>query len=246
MFSGVSSAVVWRALMFGGLLIGGVFIVVELVTKPGVLSVKEIRLVGNFTQTSADKLGGIVAQQINGNLITLDLDTIYHKLIKYPWVAQVWVDRIWPDTLQVRVVEQQAIAVWNDEALINRRGEVFVQVRQSFGDALPRLMGPESSAELVMQTYVSFTELLVSFDLAIDWIKLDMRHAWAVQLDNGVELVLGRENTLQRFSQFLRIYRRESIFRKRAIERVDLRYTHGFALRWKQPLSKIKKPSVVV
>ena len=62
-------------------------------------------------------------------------------------------------------------------------------------------------------------------------IKADYR---IVYLDDDyTKTVIGREARDARLSQFLRVYPQLVADPKRRPERVDMRYTHGFAVRWR-------------
>jgi cell division protein FtsQ len=49
-----------------------------------------------------------------------------------------------------------------------------------------------------------------------------------------MQVVLGRGNGYGRLLKFVRFYRRAFHDRAATVARVDLRYSNGFAVRWKQ------------
>jgi cell division protein FtsQ len=67
-------------------------------------------------------------------------------------------------------------------------------------------------------------------------MELDDRRAWHLQLDNAVLLELGRADAWQRLQRFVRAY--PSIFAGRLddLQHVDLRYSNGFSVYWKQAI----------
>jgi len=65
-------------------------------------------------------------------------------------------------------------------------------------------------------------------------------------LDNGMALMLGRqEKSHERLLRFVRSYNRVLAARAEQIEQVDLRYTNGFAVRWKPAGDESKEMSNV-
>jgi cell division protein FtsQ len=58
------------------------------------------------------------------------------------------------------------------------------------------------------------------------------RFAWQLTLSNGIELKLGREDTLKRVQRFIDLYPSISKHKPEAIEQVDLRYDTGLAVRF--------------
>jgi cell division protein FtsQ len=69
--------------------------------------------------------------------------------------------------------------------------------------------------------------------LEIRAIELDQRRHWWLHFAEGLTVSLGRESRDARLSQFLRVYPQLVADPKRRPERVDMRYTHGFAVRWR-------------
>ena len=59
-----------------------------------------------------------------------------------------------------------------------------------------------------------------------------------VLFDDGLTLSLGRENVGYRLSQFFRVYPSLIAQPARRPERIDMRYAHGFAVRWREPAAQ--------
>jgi cell division protein FtsQ len=80
----------------------------------------------------------------NANLFSIDLEAAEQKLLEDPWVRTVHMRRVLPDTLQVELVEREAIALASldtDVFLVDAAGEPFK--RWSSGDPhdLPLITG---------------------------------------------------------------------------------------------------------
>ena len=74
----------------------------------------------------------------------------------------------------------------------------------------------------------------------ITYLKFDARHALELKLDNGLKVVLGRDNTVLRLKRLTRIYNKVLLARINDIEVVDLRYTNGMAIGWKKNIKNTK------
>jgi cell division protein FtsQ len=59
------------------------------------------------------------------------------------------------------------------------------------------------------------------------------RRAFRLRLDNGIEVVVGREWDMQRMARMVAVYRHVLVNKAADVERIDLRYTNGFAVAWK-------------
>ena len=181
----------------------------------------------------------VAERQVRGTFFTVDLENVRNSMEKLPWVREARVERRWPDTLVVSLTEHVPLARWNDNALVNEAGEVFVAAADT---RLPRLSGPEDSSDEVVAAYRRHHAALAPLGMAIDELRLSPRRAWRLKLDNGMTLALGREQTDARLTRFVALYPR--LFGAQAAVSadapaatpmtpvtVDLRYPDGFAVR---------------
>ena len=179
----------------------------------------------------------VAERQVRGTFFTVDLDRVRASLEKLPWVREALVERRWPDTLVVSLVEHAPLARWNDDALVSTAGEVFVA---AVSDRLPRLVGPEDSADEVVAAYLRHQKALAPLGMTIEELRLTPRRAWRMRLDTGMTLALGRDKTDARLARFVELYPRlfgpqraadgETVAAL-APATVDLRYPDGFAVR---------------
>ena len=64
-------------------------------------------------------------------------------------------------------------------------------------------------------------------------LTMEARGAWTIWLDNGIEVIVGREQMKARLLRFLHLYKTELEPQAKNIERVDIRYTNGAAVKWR-------------
>ena len=98
---------------------------------------------------------------------------------------------------------------------------------------LPLLKGPEQSERKLTEHLLEMQRMLEPLGLHIARLDLSERRAWSMTLDNGLELDLGRKETYPRLLRFVRVYPGVLASKAGAIQRIDLRYTNGFAVRWR-------------
>jgi len=185
----------------------------------------------------------VAERQVRGTFFTVDLEHVRNSLEKLPWVREARVERRWPDTLVVSLAEHVPLARWNDNALVNEAGDVFVAALDA---RLPRLIGPEDSSAEVVAAYRRHQEVLAPLGMTIRELRLSPRRAWRLQLENGMQLALGRDQTDARLARFVALYPRLFGAQPSASESaaqdaapvvaltpltVDLRYPDGFAVR---------------
>jgi cell division protein FtsQ len=170
---------------------------------------------------------------IDGGFLSADLARVQRALEDLPWVDHARVQRVWPAGLRISITEQVAAARWGESGLLNTRGELFVADTRQLPAELPLLIGPIGTEQQVMRFYLEFQGRLLPLNLRIGGVTLDPRGAWRIQLANGVELRLGREQPEQRMERFLRAAAPIVSARARELKYVDLRYSNGFALGWR-------------
>ncbi len=221
-------------------------IAVKQITRPDVFPIHEIRFVGTFDKVDVADLNGIVEKNIDGNFFTLDVRRIHRLITDLPWVNFAWIDRKWPGILQIRVVEEKAVAIWRDEKLINAQGKLFVAGSRDYFPELPVFFGEANSEKELMKIFALVNSIVQPAGLSVSQLSIDARHAIKAKLDNSIELFLGRDNFEKKLMRFVRVYGSNIAHLKQKISRVDLRYSNGFSLLEKeiQSVSQIQQMGV--
>jgi cell division protein FtsQ len=196
------------------------------------LPLRSVHLKGEFIHVTEQELREVVASSKLAGFFSSDLEGLTSRLRNMPWVELVAVRRVWPDTLHITVIEQQAVAYWNDNALLNSAGQTFSPARETYPHGLPQFNGPQGTEMQILERYMSMREILQAQGRDIDELILDARRAWQLKLDNGISLALGRTDGQQRLQRFTRAYANLLNEKQEIISTVDLRYTNGFAVRW--------------
>lgn len=231
-----SGAALWS--LFGGLaLLGGAAAVLwwgwSWVADPQTLPLREVRIVGEFRHLQPDRLQGLVARQVRGGFFSVNVDGIRRTLMQEPWVRDAAVRRIWPPGLQVMVFEQAAVARWGETALLNADGRVFTPPAETLPAGLVWLDGPEGSEAQVLERLRGLQRQLQQLPGAVVRLELSDRRAWSFQLDPGPMVIVGRSDFDARVERFAEVFRLLLAERLAEAEQVDLRYTNGFAVRWR-------------
>ncbi|MGD8588216.1 MAG: cell division protein FtsQ/DivIB [Chromatiales bacterium] len=228
----------WDFLQLWGLglmLVSGTMLAVtwglQQLRDPQVLPVRVVGIEGEMRFLERERLEQAVIQAVKGSFFSVDLDRIRTEVADLPWVDGVTVRRVWPDTLRVRVLEQQPLAHWGKEALLNQRGEIF---RPQPLPAFPQLAVLEGEAEdalSISREFQRIDTLLQTVGLEMSRVKVDARQAWQLHTRDGLEINLGRKQILPRLARFVRLYPQLEQSQAR-LKRVDLRYTNGFSASW--------------
>jgi cell division protein FtsQ len=203
------------------------------------IPVDRVVFAGDVERASREALVERVSGQLSVGYLGLDLTAIQSELEKEPWVYHATVERRWPRELKITIVEETPIAVWGDGGLLNHRAEVFVprsENRSTDIDALPVLDGPAGSELEMMRQYRLMSQLLGDENLGLKYLKMSARGSLTITLNDGVELVLGRDEVLEKLRRFLVVYHRELASQFARVKRVDTRYINGLAVSWRKEL----------
>lgn len=188
---------------------------------------------GDLVGESQVALERRVGQWVGKSFFATDLAEVKTALEQRPWVETAAVRRIWPDRLVVDIREKKPLAYWNDDQLVSRAGELFAPVNRDIAGRLPRLAGPDDRVRDVIDMGRRMADTLSDHGLGFAGLTLEPRGAWTLQLANGIEVSLGRDQVAQRFERFMAVYQEQLAVRADEVQRIDARYTNGVAVQWK-------------
>lgn len=199
---------------------------------PSTLPIHELELTTDAHYVSLDKLKKWLIVKVNGGFFSVDLKGLRKSLLQLGWVRSVWIRRIFPSKLSITLYGYQPVAYWMNSGLLSASGIVFKPESPLLPLKLPHLSGPIDSGSLVLQYFTQFKAMVASKDLSIRSLDLSNRLACSLVLNNGMRLVLGRDEVAQHLARFLILY--DSVFEKstRHAVLVDMRYSNGMAVRW--------------
>ena len=208
---------------------------VKKLQEPHTLPIKKIHALGTFTHINEEMLRQVVAKTVRGGYFTVNVDEVQQAVQAIPWVAQDSVRRVWPDTLAIDVTEQRTEAEWAKGGLVNPHGVLFFPERDTYPKGLPVFDGPTGTERNLTEAYQMAKAIIEPLQLQIQEIHMDSRRAISLKLNNGIDVILGREETRTRLERFARVYRKLLAQRANDIARVDLRYSNGLAVGWRTP-----------
>jgi cell division protein FtsQ len=103
------------------------------------------------------------------------------------------------------------------------------------GGDLPHLYGPAGSELDVMERFQQLSQMLNNYGLEIKALAVTKRGAWSLETENGVEVLLGKEDLKARMQRFLTVsVRLKERGDAMLVERIDARYINGVAVHFEQ------------
>ncbi|MDQ2701589.1 MAG: cell division protein FtsQ/DivIB [Pseudomonadota bacterium] len=197
---------------------------------------RTLRINGDLHRVDAAELRRRVLPHAQRGFFAVRLDDAQAAVVDLAWVEHAEVRKRWPDVLEVTVVEHRPFARWGDDRVLSEEGRLFPAKGIDVPASLPRLDGPAGQEAQVMALYGQSRELFAPAGIDVRALSLDRRGSWLLQLDDGVQVVIGSREARLRMARFARLLPQLLAQRSgEALLRADLRYTNGFALTWGDP-----------
>jgi cell division protein FtsQ len=214
----------------------------HLLTRQPVFALRAIHIDGDLARNSVATIRVNAVPQLRGNFFTIDLQAARRAFETVPWVRHAVVQRVWPNRLAVRLEEHRPVALWREadgngtaEQLVNAQGEVFeANVGDVEGDSLPTLEGPDGSSAAMLAMLTRLQAVFVRQGSHIDTLRLSGRASWAIELDTGATVELGRgsdDEVLVRADRFVATVTQMTQQFQAPVVYADLRHRDGYALR---------------
>jgi len=195
--------------------------------------IRSITIDGPFQRVSALQIEEAIADELSSGFVSANLSVIQQRIVALHWIDQANVLRHWPSELHISVTEQIPAACWGERGLLNTRGELFVTDARHVPAELPRLSGPEDQAAAVASRYLGIREQLIPLGMDVRRLHVDLRGAWDMTLQDGIEVRFGRRDVARRSQLFLDVAAIIIASRAADIDYVDMRYSNGFTIGWK-------------
>lgn len=203
--------------------------------------VTHVRIHGVFAHVGREQVAERIYAAMGDSFIKLDLGDIQAALSEEPWIDYARVERRWPDSLEVTVIEHKPIARWGARDVLNHRGEIIHLAEDEDASellaGLPQLIAGEGREREMMAQYQALSRLLKTQKMAIKRLTCDSGRSWSMQLNDGVEIEMGREDVINRVRRFITVYDITLQQHWSQMQRVDLRYSNGLAVQWRDTAS---------
>ena len=195
------------------------------------LPVKSVRIGGEFVRVPKTDIERAVAPLLSPRLIRIDVDALRLAALGVPGVREATVRRVWPDRLEILVVEHVAVARWAGGGYLGSDGTHFTPGGGGTAEPLPVLAGPAGSHRRVLDLHTALERVLAPLGMPVAATELTRRGVLHATLHGGPRLVMRPDAVERDVELYARTLARVLAGRLHEIERVDLRYPTGFAVR---------------
>ena len=195
-------------------------------------AISDVRIVGSLRWVLPEELKQAIAGRLQGGFFRIDIAAVRESALAVPWVRDVSVRRVWPGELRLTVAEDRPIARWAGGGLVTERGTLLPGRHPQAVIGLPVFDGPREAIPRLRDGLREFSSIFDGIGGGIARLERSAAGNWSLQFADGVRLVF-RDEQERHVRRFAVVYLSALIGRKEFIERIDLRYPNGFAVRWR-------------
>ncbi len=196
--------------------------------------VAEIVIESAFEYLTEEEVTYLIEGMLGNSFVGENIDAIKREIESIAWVDKVNLNRQWPDRLIINVDEQAPIARWGNEGFVNIRGELVFTSQVEKLKHLSQLHGDNDYAANIMQQYSLLTTMFQPYDLRITSLQKNHRGVWSLSLDNDWQVMLGRDDVVNKVRRLTTLFDRELLTITANIKVIDIRYENGMAIQWGQ------------
>jgi len=226
----------WKMIALTVLLIALVAVVVgtyQWIQDPQNLTITSVEVKGDFNILDKQQLQPVIEPFTKTNLYLLDEKALETSIESNPWVHSASMTKIWPDKLIIKIFEQRPVAFWGDKEMLAENGEIIKASLAKEKGNLPLLYSPHDKGRNMATGFLKIRQWMKDFPLKMVEFKEDRRGSWQIKLQNGMTVKIGREHQEKRLRRFMVGYDHSLKNVVNDVKTVDLRYTNGFAVKWK-------------
>ena len=195
--------------------------------------ITDINIEGDLKRVSKKGLESVVSGLKDQGFLIVNQSKYKDKLEAIDWVKSVKINKEWPNTINLIVVEDDVIGLWNQRLLLNSSGELYALDQRVVPDELIQFFGPEDRENEVYNRYKLYNDELATRGILIEEIELDLRGSWVITIRPSIKIKLGEDNVEERFERFLTIWDQSLLENFELISYIDLRYSEGFVIKRK-------------
>ncbi|MEA3405130.1 MAG: FtsQ-type POTRA domain-containing protein [Pseudomonadota bacterium] len=193
--------------------------------------IQQVKLTSELKQLSQEEIDQVLSAYVGVSFWEVELNQIQSDLTRLDWVSQAVVKRSWPDQLIISIEEQNPVARWSDNGLINHKGEVFFPSSVAEFENFVRLDGELLDSSKILAKLAEFQAILNQLEWPVSQLVESPEGGWQVQIMDGPVLLIAKEQDLSQLTRFVRAYEHLKDGLRKSAQVYDLRYSNGFSIK---------------
>ena len=193
-----------------------------------------INVSGDLKRVSIKSIDNHTNNLLNKGFLSFNASEVKKTIESLDWVESVEIIRVWPNKIDIRIMEESLLGIWNDDLILNSSGKLYLVDQRSIPENIPRLIGPKGSEKDVMNLFFQINNLLTGRGLYLETLTLDARGSWSFTIKPKIEIKLGKTEINQKLERFFLALDQSLLAKINKVSYIDLRYSEGLAVLWKK------------
>lgn len=187
---------------------------------------------GEFKFLEKNTVATVVNNSLESGYLQSDLPSLHAQLLAQPWVKEASLKRKLNSALQIELKEHTPLAIWNHKTLISTDALLFSPKVIPKELNVPMLFGRDHVD--VLSVYEQLTEKMPVALLPIRSLDVNANGCITLESHTGLVLVLERSQWQRQLARFTVINDQALSRRLADVKKVDMRYSNGAAVSWKE------------
>ena len=193
-----------------------------------------INISGDLKRVSAKSIDSYTNNLLKKGFLSFNASEVQEKVESLDWVQSAEIIRVWPNKIDIRIIEESLLGIWNNDLILNSSGKLYVVDKRSVPEKIPKLNGPKGTETEVMDVFIKIENLLTGRGLYLESITLDARGSWSFTIRRNIEINLGKTEIDQKLERFFLAFDQSLLAKINKVSYIDLRYSEGLAVSWKK------------
>ena len=188
--------------------------------------IEEVEITSTTPNYDIEKIKDIVASIQGKDLLSLDLNDIKRSIRSDDWIRDVEIKKSFPDTLEVIIIPQQPLAIYNSKIMMM---DGTVIGASSLPLDLPIIVDHTNDSLNSMIIMIVTDKLLKKIDLDIKKVEI---HDSLIKVFTSTNMLISdRVNYEVNLNRLVISFQDLKKLFKREIKSIDMRYSNGFAIK---------------
>jgi len=207
------------------------------------MRVQEIFVEGRVETAAAAVLSALAVKD-GTPMLAVDVAAAKARIEALPWIKTAAVERRLPETIFVRLVERQPLAVWQYQGrhrLIDRDGAEIAGADVARFGHLPLVVGAEADKQAA--ALIGLLSVEPDLQKRVNAAVRVGARRWTLRLDNGIDILLPEQNAGAAWTRLAELEREHKVLDRNVIN-IDLRLPDRMIVRTNsdsQPIRPIRR-----
>ena len=124
--------------------------------------ITQVQYMTEINRVSLDDLEAVSSRFYNQGFLQINLSQVKQEIEEINWVKSASIEKRWPDRVNIFIEEEDIIGRWNNQSIINSKGNLFNLNQHTLPSGLIEFYGPNGQQDIVFKKYLVFSQELAA------------------------------------------------------------------------------------